>query len=409
MLNVYIDERLLDTAGLSDFPELYANIKECYPKPIGELPQPVPVGDQTLQEQMKNNDDIIYDSSDGRNEEFEPPVPSAITKLDLSSQLWRQNFLASSGSDPQLIVFSERITLTASYATTVLFPGCGQLSGYLFKSYPPESRPKLGDQMIALVGTDASNTYNIFCYIDQIGPYIISSRQLPSNITLVLNITYYKQYESSKIINYDANNNKKIDIMDTWNANGKRLFEAQSKKVLPPHSKNMSIRVEQQEFSAICLFNDMYDKSSAVQVAVSGQLNMFDCEFQGTYILDNYAKSTNSNESAPEDVESNINEVTIRHEKQLSSLPQRQYTKTNMFNQVSVFNLYFESKGLQGRTQEVGRIRDFILSADSKKPQESISQDSADVYKCCGNELNYFSCLIVTSLILDSTSSGADS
>ncbi|KAA6375369.1 MAG: hypothetical protein EZS28_029104 [Streblomastix strix] len=118
MSNVYIDERLLDAAGLSDFPELYAYIKERYLKPIGELPQPVPIGDQTLQQQVKNNDDIIYGSGDGSNEVFEQPVPNAITKLDLSSQLERNSFLASSGSDPQLIIYGDRITLTASYATT---------------------------------------------------------------------------------------------------------------------------------------------------------------------------------------------------------------------------------------------------------------------------------------------------
>ncbi|KAA6354006.1 MAG: hypothetical protein EZS28_050467, partial [Streblomastix strix] len=309
-------------------------------------------------------------------------VPNAITKLDLSSQLERQSFLASSGSDPQLIVYGDRITLTASHTTTGIF-----LNGYLFKSYPAEARPKQGDQVIALVGTDASNTYNIFCYIDQGGPFIISSQWLPSNTALVLNITYYKNYESSKKINYDANNDGKIDIMDTWNQNGKGQFEAQSyvyetvknqtnlieagvqglnrtnhlnseiklmdelaiykadraayfikdgpfityrfgaklaqlganyeaqqtvyklfstisNKVLPPNTKYMPIHVEQQEFSAMCLFKDMYDKSSAVQVAVSGQLNTLDCEFQGTYILDNYTNSTNANESAPNEAAS---------------------------------------------------------------------------------------------------------
>ncbi|KAA6378087.1 MAG: hypothetical protein EZS28_026386, partial [Streblomastix strix] len=477
--------RISDAAGLSDFPELYAYIKERYPKPIGELPQPVPIGDQTLQQQVKNNDDIIYTS----NEVFEPPVPNAITKLDLSSQLERQSFLASSGSDPQLIVYGDRITLTASYTTTGVFP-----NGYLFKNYPAEARPKQGDQVIALVGTDASNTYNIFCYIDQGGPFIISSRWLPSNTALVLNITYYKNYESSKKINYDANNDGKIDIMDTWNQNGKGQFEAQSyvyetvknqtnlieagvqglnrtnylnseiklvdelaiykanraayfikdgpfitysfgaklaqlganyeaqqtvyklfstisKKVLPPNTKYMPIHVEQQEFSAMYLFKDTYDKSSAVQVAVSGQLNTLDCEFQGTYILDNYTNSTKTNESAPNEAASDsfIDEVIIKNEKQIGSSPQPQYTITNVYNQfmindffpssayntfyivddgtcrVCVFNLYFESKGLDGRTQEVGRIPDSVIPADGKslglpagQPQESTPTDSDD-------------------------------
>ncbi|KAA6400847.1 MAG: hypothetical protein EZS28_003632 [Streblomastix strix] len=105
---------LLDAAGLSDFLELYAYIKERYSKLIDELPQPVSIGKQTLQEQVKNNDDIIYAS----NKMFEPPIPNAITKHDLNSQLKRQSFLASSGQEPKLIVYSDRITLIASYATT---------------------------------------------------------------------------------------------------------------------------------------------------------------------------------------------------------------------------------------------------------------------------------------------------
>ncbi|KAA6368852.1 MAG: hypothetical protein EZS28_035620 [Streblomastix strix] len=215
MSNVYIDERLLDAAGLSDFPELYAYIKERYPKPIGELPQPVPIGDQTLQQQVKNNDHIIYAS----NEVFEPPVPNAITKLDLSSQLERNSFLASSGSDPTLIVYGDRITLTASYATTCVFP-------------------------------NASN-------------------------------------------------------------------EA-------------------------------------------------------------------SNEAASD---SFIDEVIIKHEKQLAY--NTFYIVDDGTCRICVFNLHFESKGLNGRTQEVGRIPDSILPADGKKPQESIPTESDDVYKYCASGMYY--------------------
>ncbi|KAA6389723.1 MAG: hypothetical protein EZS28_014749 [Streblomastix strix] len=144
MSNAYIDERLLGTACLSDFPELHADFKEHYPKMIGDLPQLVPKGEQLLQQQVKNNDDIIYAS----NQVFEPLVPNAITKLDLISLLVRQVFLASSSSDPQLIVYGNRITLTASYETT-------------------DVRPKADDQVIALVVADDSNTYAIVCYIDQ--------------------------------------------------------------------------------------------------------------------------------------------------------------------------------------------------------------------------------------------------
>ncbi|KAA6322671.1 MAG: hypothetical protein EZS28_054408, partial [Streblomastix strix] len=218
-MTVYIDEKLLNAAGLMDFPELYAYIKERDPQSsIGE-PQPVPIGEQTLQKQVKDNDDILFQT----NEEFIPPVANASTKQDLSSQLERSSFLAIGGSDPQLIVYGERVTLTVSYETTGLFPG-----GYLFKSYPEEARPKAGDKVIAFVGTNTTNKNSIFCYIDQNGPFIISTSQIPSTTAIILNVTYYKQQESSKKANYDANNDGKVDIMDTWNVNGNGIFETQS-------------------------------------------------------------------------------------------------------------------------------------------------------------------------------------
>ncbi|KAA6357522.1 MAG: hypothetical protein EZS28_046950, partial [Streblomastix strix] len=58
----------------------------------------------------------------------------------------------------------------------------------------------------------------------------------------------------------------------------------------------MPVRTEQQEYAAMCLFKDIYDKSLAVEVAVSGIFNKYDCEFQGTYILDNYKNPTQNEE-----------------------------------------------------------------------------------------------------------------
>ncbi|KAA6400806.1 MAG: hypothetical protein EZS28_003668 [Streblomastix strix] len=417
MSNFYIDERLLDAAGLSNFQELFAYIKEHYSKQIGELSLPVPIGGQTLQQQVKNNDDIIYGSGDS-NEEFEPPVPNVIMKLDLSSQLERQSFLASSGSNSQLIVYGDRITLTASYATTGLFP-CGdqlggQLSGYLFKSSPHEARPKLGDQVIALVGKDSPNIYNIFCQFEaQSYVYEAVKKQtdlieagvqelnrtnyLYSEIKLMDELAIFKADRAAYFIkdgpfithSFGAKL-AQLGINSEMQQTIYKLFSTIGKKVLPPNIKYMPIHVEQQEFSAMRLFKDIYDKSSAVQVAVSGQLNMFDCEFQGTYILENYVNGINTNESAFEDVQSHIYEVIIKHEIQLDSSLQPQYMITNMFNQLAindffpssvqntfyivddgtcracVLNLYSKSKGLQERTQEVSRISDAEVPDDGK-------------------------------------------
>ncbi|KAA6391042.1 MAG: hypothetical protein EZS28_013430 [Streblomastix strix] len=124
----------------------------------------------------------------------------------------------------------------------------------------------------------------------------------------------------------------------------------------------MSIYVEQQEFSAICLFKDIYDNSSTVQVAVNGKLNMLDCQFQGTYVLDSNVNES-SNE-APNEAESHIDEVIIKHEKQIA------YNTFYIVDvgtcRICIFNLCFESKRLQERTQEVCRIPEPIIAADSK-------------------------------------------
>ncbi|KAA6372848.1 MAG: hypothetical protein EZS28_031626, partial [Streblomastix strix] len=401
-----------------------------------------------------------------------------------------------SGSDPQLIVYGDRVTLTVSYETTGLFP-----NGYLFKSYPEEARPKAGDKVIALVGTDTTNKNSIFCYIDQNGPFIISSSQIPSKTALLINVTYYKKYEQSKIINYDANNNGRVDIMDTWHVNSKGTFETQShvyetvkkqtdliatglfgdnkvnylnsdiklmdelaiykadraaffikegpfitfsfgakfgqiiqlqsnsenqqtvhrlfstisQKLLPPNTKYMPVRTEQQEYTAMCLFKDIYDKSLAVEVAVSGVLNKYDCEFQGTYILDNYKNPTSNEEPNaspldPKELDSHIDEVIIKHDKQLASSSQQIYTITNVFNQIQlispfdqgghayntfyivddgtckvcVFNLYFETKGQATSTQEIGRLPDSILPADGKS-----MGFPASVYRNAGGYINW--------------------
>ncbi|KAA6391056.1 MAG: hypothetical protein EZS28_013422, partial [Streblomastix strix] len=488
--SVYLDEALLEAAGLLEFPEYYAYIIERDQEPVPPA-QRIPIGQQTLQKQVKDNDDILFST----NEEFIPPVSSATQLLDLSSQLERSSFLASSGSDPQLIVYGDRVTLTASYETTGLFP-----NGYLFKSYPEFARPKAGDKVIALVGTNTTNKNSIFCYIDQNGPFIISTSQIPSQTGLFINVTYYKKYEQSKIINYDANNDSIVNMMDTWHVNGKGTFETSShvyetvkkqtdligtglfgdvkvnylnsdiklqdelaiykadraaffikegpfitfsfgaklgqiiqqansenrqtihrifstitQKLLPPNTKYMPVRTEQQEYGAMCLFKDIYDKSLAVEVAVSGILNKYDCKFYGTYILDNYKNPTSNEEpnaspTDPKEPDSHSDEMIIKHDGKLSqSLPI--FTITNIFNQIQliapfdqgghalntyyivddgtckvcVFNLYFETKGIESKTQEIGLLPDSVLPADGKS-----MVFPATVYRNAGGYINWW-------------------
>ncbi|KAA6401635.1 MAG: hypothetical protein EZS28_002838 [Streblomastix strix] len=71
-MTVYIDEALLDAAGLMDFSELYAYIRERESRHPIETAPPVPVGDQTLLEQVKINANILENT----NEVFVPPEPN---------------------------------------------------------------------------------------------------------------------------------------------------------------------------------------------------------------------------------------------------------------------------------------------------------------------------------------------
>ncbi|KAA6353048.1 MAG: hypothetical protein EZS28_051425 [Streblomastix strix] len=195
---------------------IFSRERDQEPVPPAQL---IPIGEQTLQKQVKDNDDILLST----NEAFVPPDSNAPIKLDLSSQLEQSSYLSSSGSNPQLIVYGDRVTLTASYKTTGLF-----LNGYLLKSYPEFARPKEGDKVIALVGTETTNKNSIFCYIDQNGPFIINTSQIPSKTALIINATYYKKYESSKKINYNANHDGRVDIMDILHINSKGTFETSS-------------------------------------------------------------------------------------------------------------------------------------------------------------------------------------
>ncbi|KAA6351895.1 MAG: hypothetical protein EZS28_051826, partial [Streblomastix strix] len=194
-----------------------------------------------------------------------------------------------------------------------------------------------------------------------------------------------------------------------------RLFSTITQKLLPPNTKYMPVRTEQQEYTAMCLFKDIYDKSLAVEVAVSGILNKYDCEFQGTYILDNYKNPTSNEEpnaspTDPKEPDSHIDEVIIKHDGILSqSLPI--FTITNVFNKIQlyapfnqgghalntyyivddgtckvcVFNLYFESKGMEIKEQEIGLLPDSVLPADGKS-----MGFPASVYRNAGGYINWW-------------------
>ncbi|KAA6316978.1 MAG: hypothetical protein EZS28_055172, partial [Streblomastix strix] len=160
------------------------------------------------------------------------------------------------------------------------------------------------------------------------------------------------------------------------------------------------------------------------------------CEFQGTYILDNYKNPTlneepNASPLDPKEPDSHIDEVIIKQDGNLVASPIPIYTITNVFNQIQliapfdqggrayntyyivddgtckvcVFNLYFETKGQATSTQEIGRIPDSILPTDGKSMGfpasvyrnaggyinwlEVIPESSTDIYKYCSSGMYY--------------------
>ncbi|KAA6358324.1 MAG: hypothetical protein EZS28_046149, partial [Streblomastix strix] len=151
-MTVYIDEALLDAAGLMDFPELYAYIKERDSQPPIETAPPVPVGEQTLQEQVKINADILENT----NEVFVPPEPNMPSKIDYGQQIVNKPFIFNE-MQPTLIVYGDRVTLNCFLTI--------------------------------------NNNINLFCYIDENGPYVYAEddREIAANTSIVISTTYYKQ------------------------------------------------------------------------------------------------------------------------------------------------------------------------------------------------------------------------
>ncbi|KAA6395863.1 MAG: hypothetical protein EZS28_008610 [Streblomastix strix] len=207
-ITINIDEPLLDAAGLMDFPELYTYIKERDPKlPIVTEP-PIPVGEQTLQEQVKINADIL----ESTNEVFVPQEPNMPVKIDYGPQIVNKIFVFN--ELPQvLVVYGDRVTLNCFVTIKQ------QFKGYIFNSYPQETQLKDDTNITTAICNDFNNSINYFCYIDENSPnvYVDQDQEIFADTSLVISTSYYKQFEALKYVNYDSNNDGKVDILDIWN------------------------------------------------------------------------------------------------------------------------------------------------------------------------------------------------
>ncbi|KAA6372756.1 MAG: hypothetical protein EZS28_031717 [Streblomastix strix] len=212
-------KRLLDTAGLMDFPELYAYIRERDSQPPVETELPVPIGEQTLLEQVK----IIADIFENTNDVFIPSEPNMPIKIDYGQQIVNNPFVFNE-MQFILIVYGERVTLNCFVTIKQ------QFNGYIFNSYPQDAQPMDSVQIITVICNKFCNNINLFCYIDEKSPYIYAEddREIAANTSIEISTTYYKQFEALKQINYDSNNDGKVYIMDVWNESEQGTHEAQS-------------------------------------------------------------------------------------------------------------------------------------------------------------------------------------
>ncbi|KAA6359935.1 MAG: hypothetical protein EZS28_044538, partial [Streblomastix strix] len=211
-MTVYINEILLEAAGLTDFPELYTYIKERGLKPVEEQPQLVPIGEQTLQDQVKQNAAIINDE---QNEFIPPQIENIQPKVDIQDGLelaegctWLVN-----QSMQQLSVSKKKVTYNFSLKTTKYF------HGNTFENWPEQVKPRLENKIVIIIGSDSIQKNNIFEYIDQNGPYVSleGDEDIQSDITIILSSTYNTEYTPIKQALHDSNNDNQLDIQDTLN------------------------------------------------------------------------------------------------------------------------------------------------------------------------------------------------
>ncbi|KAA6401507.1 MAG: hypothetical protein EZS28_002968 [Streblomastix strix] len=212
-MTVYIDKALLDAAGLTDFPELYAYIRERDSQPpVGEA-SPVPIGEQTLQKQVKDNDDALA----GPIDPVQPPTIEAMHYETFGFILLTPGLQLydSSQSTFRFAVQGNKVTFNLGLKTATTF------KGYIMGGFPYRLVPTKREKPSIIVGHDCDRGYHLQCFIDDQGPYIStwSDDAIPQNVHIALSGTYYIDYELYKRATTDVNNDGQNDIMDDWHQN----------------------------------------------------------------------------------------------------------------------------------------------------------------------------------------------
>ncbi|KAA6360947.1 MAG: hypothetical protein EZS28_043527 [Streblomastix strix] len=219
MRNVYIDEALLDAAGLSDFPELYAYIHEREPKPIVDgIANQIIVEPQYLQDQVKDNDDKLNVQ----------PIPQPIVPIEIAQvQIFQ---IPKSQLAPNVQIYNPAdeyfyfYKLRNKVVYNIELYLSSHFMGFVLTNFIEELWPFSKHAFI--LGDDVGHKQNVMGCISEKGFYIGVSNGIVDQITSIKDNThiaiagvYYTDYEPLKRATNDVNGDGKINIVDDWHVN----------------------------------------------------------------------------------------------------------------------------------------------------------------------------------------------
>ncbi|KAA6383061.1 MAG: hypothetical protein EZS28_021412 [Streblomastix strix] len=219
MSNVQIDEALLDAAGLSEFPELYAYIHEREPKPIVDgIANQIIVGPQYLQDQVKDNDDKLNVQ----------PIPQPIVPIEIpqvqifkipKSQL-AANVQMYNPADEYFYFYKLRNKVVYNIGLYL----SNDFMGFVFTNFLEELWPFSKHALV--LGDDVGHKQNVMGYISEEGFYLGVSigsidqvTSIKGNTHIAIADVYYTDYEPLKRAVNDVNGDGKINIGDDWHVN----------------------------------------------------------------------------------------------------------------------------------------------------------------------------------------------
>ncbi|KAA6365311.1 MAG: hypothetical protein EZS28_039164 [Streblomastix strix] len=216
MSNVYIDEALLDAAGLSEFPELYAYIHESEPKQIDEeIANQIIIGLQQLQDQVKDNDDKLNVQ----------PIPQQIVPIEIpqvqifkipKSQL-APNVQMYNPADEYFYFYKLRNKVVYNIGLYL----SNDFMGFVFTNFLEELYTFSKHALV--LGDDVGHKQNVMGYISEKGFYLGISigsvdqvTSIKGNTHIAIAGVYYTDYEPLKRATNDVNGDGKINIVDDW-------------------------------------------------------------------------------------------------------------------------------------------------------------------------------------------------